>query len=156
MPTDRRAPPPEPLRQTAAPPGGAPATGPGYRDDVRAVLAEMLEGRADTRPGLMFGFPAFYASGKLVACVYGTGVGLRVDPDEARRLGAHTRSFEPYGRRMRAWVFLEPQSPGDVREAAGLLEAAIARARRESRTGAPTASRRRRGRSGTAGPRRSP
>jgi len=31
------------------------------------VLADMLDGRADTRPGLMFGFPAFYAAGKLVA-----------------------------------------------------------------------------------------
>ena len=26
------------------------------------MLADMLDGRADTRPGLMFGFPAFYAA----------------------------------------------------------------------------------------------
>jgi hypothetical protein len=53
------------------------------------VLADMLDGRPDTRPGLMFGFPAFYAAGKLVACVYDTGLGLRRVP----RLDRHRRGL---------------------------------------------------------------
>ncbi len=109
---------------------GAPERG--YRDDLREVLADMLDGRPDTRPGLIFGFPAFYAGGKLAACLYGTGVGLRVPPAEASDLrGAPTPAFEPYGKVMRAWSFLEPATPGELRGEAAVLEAAIERAKRE-------------------------
>ena len=120
-------------------PGGSTAStvrkgsDPGYRDELRAVLADMLDGRPDTRPGLMFGFPAFYAAGKLVACVYGSGIGLRVPPEQATRVrGAPTRVFEPYGRVMRTWSFLEPAAPDDLRSEAAVLEAAIDRAKREA------------------------
>ena len=61
------------------------------------MLADMLAGRPDTRPGLMFGFPASYAAGKLVACVYGTGLGLRLPPEEAAEnilTGIETRPKE--------------------------------------------------------------
>jgi len=95
------------------------------------VLADMLDGRADTRPGLMFGFPAFYAAGKLVACVYGTGIAVRVSPEQASELrGQPSRAFEPYGRPMRAWTFLEPAAAEELRAEAAVLEAAIERAKR--------------------------
>ena len=115
-------------------PRGAAQKGsdPGYREDLRAVLSDMLDGRPDTRPGLMFGFPAFYAAGKLVACVYGSGIGLRVPPEEASRVrGSPTRAFEPYGRLMRAWTFLEPAAADELRGEAAVLEAAIERAKQE-------------------------
>ena len=96
------------------------------------MLADMLERRPELRQGLMFGFPAFYAAARLVACVYGSGVGLRLPPEEASELRGHpSRAFEPYGRRMRAWTFLEPAAPEELRREAAALEAAIARARRD-------------------------
>lgn len=105
---------------------------PGYREDLVAVLTDMLDGRPDTRPGLMFGFPAFYAAGKLVACVYGAGIGLRVAPDRASELrGAPTPAFQPYGRLMRSWTFLEPAAGDDLRAEVAVIEAAIDRAKRE-------------------------
>ena len=112
--------------------GARMGSDPGHREDLRAVLAEMFAGRTDTRPGLMFGFPAFYAAGKLVACVYGPGIGLRVTPEEASRIrGAPTATFEPYGKLMRSWTFLEPATADDLRREAAVLEAAIERAKRE-------------------------
>ena len=103
-----------------------------YREELRTVLAEMLGGRPDTRPGLMFGFPAFYAGDKLAACVYGTGIGLRVSPEEAARVrGEPTPAFEPYGKAMRTWSFLEPAVADDLRAEGPVLEAAVARAKRE-------------------------
>jgi len=91
----------------------------------------MLHGRAD--PGKMFGYPAFYAAGKLVACVYGSGVGVRLAPDEASRLrGAPARTFEPYGKRMREWTFIEPPEADDLRADAAVLAAAVRRAERDA------------------------
>ena len=105
---------------------------PRYREDLRAVLADMLEERPEVRPGLMFGFPAFYAAGKLVACVYGNGVALRLPPEVASELrGQPSRAFEPYGRRTRAWTFLEPAAPEELRRETAALQAAIDRARRD-------------------------
>jgi hypothetical protein len=104
---------------------------PAFGEELRVVLADMLDGRADTRPGLMFGFPAFYAAGKLVACVYGTGIAVRVSPEQASELrGEPSRAFEPYGRPMRAWTFLEPAAAEELRAEAAVLEAAIERAKR--------------------------
>lgn len=65
-----------------------------------------------------------------MACVYRSGVGLRVAPEEAGRLrGRPTRAFEPYGRRMRSWTFLEPPAADDLRGDAEVLEAALERAK---------------------------
>lgn len=103
----------------------------GYREDLQTVLAEMLAGRPDTRPGLMFGFPAFYVAGKLAACVYGTGIGLRVTPERASELrDAPARAFAPYGRLMRSWVFLEPAAGDDLRGEGAVIDAAIDQAKR--------------------------
>jgi hypothetical protein len=93
----------------------------------------MLDGRPDTRPGLMFGFPAVYAAGKLVACVYGTGIGLRVPPEQASELrGKPTRAFEPYGRLMSSWTFLEPAGAEELWGERPIMEAAIDRAKRDA------------------------
>lgn len=109
-----------------------PGSDPGFREELRVVLAELLDGRPDVRPGLMFGFPAFYAAGKLVACVYGTGIGLRVPPEHATELrGEPSRAFEPYGRTMRAWTFIEPAVAEELHGEQAVLEAAIDCARRE-------------------------
>jgi hypothetical protein len=105
---------------------------PGFRPELRVVLADVLDGRADTQPGLMFGFPAFYAAGKLVACVYGTGIAVRLSPEQASELrGEPSRAFEPYGRPMRAWTFLEPATAEELWRDAAVLEAAIERAKRD-------------------------
>lgn len=96
------------------------------------MLVEMFDGRPDLRSGLMFGFPAFYAAGKLVVCVYGTGIGVRVPPEHATELrGKPSCTFEPYGRRMRAWTFLAPTVAEELRDEQAVLETAIERAKRD-------------------------
>jgi hypothetical protein len=80
----------------------------------------------------MFGFPALLAAGKLVACVYDTGLGLRLPPEQTTELrGRSSRTFEPYGRTMRAWTFLEPVAPEKLRVETAVLDAAIDRAEQE-------------------------
>ena len=86
----------------------------GYREELRDVLADMLGDRSDTRAGDVR-LSGVLRAGKLVACVYVSGVGIRVPAEDASRIrGAPTGSFEPYGRPMRAWSFLEPTVAGDL------------------------------------------
>lgn len=92
------------------------------------VLSEVLAGCAGIRAGHMFGFPAYYAGRRLFACVYGSGVGIKLPAARAAGLldGGGGVPFRPYGRPpMRHWVELRRSRPEDYRkDRALLLEAA--------------------------------
>ena len=88
-------------------PRGVPL--PGYRADVLAVIGELLDGHPAVTPGTMFGLPGFYTGGKLFACLYGDGLGVKLPPERvAALLGTPgCDSFAPTGRApMRAWVLI--------------------------------------------------
>ena len=101
-----------------------------WHDEVAEALGEVAEELANTRVGKMFGYPALYAGGRLCACAYGEGVALKL-PGEVLAALIEEESFEPfepYGKRMREWVFLRA-SDGDavharsdlIRQAAGFV-----------------------------------
>ncbi len=82
---------------------------PGYRAEVVEVLTRLLAKRPEVRPGKMFGFPAFYTRGKLFACVYGDGVGLKVPEVMVRKLDGNPgiTPFQPYGMaKMKEWIHI--------------------------------------------------
>lgn len=73
----------------------------------KAVLDALLQQLPGVTIGKMFGYPAFYVHGKLFACVYGDGVGVKVPEGVARSLlaNAHVVPFQPMGKpKMREWV----------------------------------------------------
>ncbi len=87
---------------------GRPAS-PGYRADVLEVLARLLAERPEVTQGKMFGFPAFYTAGKLFACVYGEGVGLKLPEAVIRTLDDKpgVTPFRPYGKpKMKEWILI--------------------------------------------------
>ena len=101
---------------------------PGYRTDVVEVLSRLLLSRPDVVPGKMFGFPAFYTAGKLFACVYGEGVGLKLPQDRVRQLEGKPgiTPFQPYGKsRMREWIHIRRDPASTLAKDASLLEASI-------------------------------
>lgn len=59
---------------------------PGDRAALLAVLRTILKGQAHGREAKMLGFPAFSASGKRFACVYGKGIGLKLPAGRVREL----------------------------------------------------------------------
>ena len=76
----------------------------------------------------MFGFPAFYTAGKLFACVYGDGVGLKLPQDTVRQLEGKpgVTPFQPYGKsKMREWIHLRHDRPSHFSRDANLFEASI-------------------------------
>jgi hypothetical protein len=102
---------------------------PGYRSDVVEILSRLLLSRPDIVPGKMFGFPAFYTAGKMFACVYGDGVGLKLPQDTARQLKGKPgiTPFQPYGKRkLREWIHLRRTRASGFSKDARLFEESIA------------------------------
>lgn len=68
--------------------------------------------------GKMFGYPAYYAHGKLFACVYHDGVGVKVPEEAANKLleADHIVPFQPMGKpKMREWIQINHESSADYR-----------------------------------------
>jgi hypothetical protein len=69
--------------------------------------------------GKMFGYAAYYVKGKLFACIYGDGVGVKVPEDVAIKLLSekHVVSFKPLGKpKMREWIQINRATPADYRK----------------------------------------
>ncbi len=88
---------------------------PSYYVDILIVLNRLLGKRVDVTQGNMFGFPAFYTGGKLFACVYGDGVGLKLPEQVIQGLQGKPgiTPFRPYGRpKMKEWIHIRPDGAG--------------------------------------------
>ncbi len=106
--------------------GGAGVSKPTWNPGLRAVLNELLLDLPGVVEGKMFGFPAYYVHGKLFACLYGEGVGLKVPGEIANRLltERHVVPFQPLGRPpMREWVQINRPQAEDYRQDAALFRA---------------------------------
>lgn len=121
---------------------GRPAS-PGYQADVLEVLARLLAKRPEVTQGKMFGFPAFYTAGKLFACVYGEGVGLKLPEEVILSLDdkPHITPFRPYGKpKMKEWIQIRHDRAEAYAEDTRLFLASIAfvsqTARRPSKSSA--------------------
>ena len=96
-----------------------------WNEEVAAALVEAAEELPDTTTGKMFGHPALYARGKLFACAFGNGVGLKLPADVVAALDEEEgfEPFRPYGKaRMREWVLLSATDREAVRARSSLLE----------------------------------
>jgi hypothetical protein len=77
------------------------------RDLFDAVWIHVKELATAVHEGTVFGYPAVFIGHRVVLCVYGSGIGIRLPPDYARRLveSGSAFYFQPYGRSvMREWV----------------------------------------------------
>ncbi len=78
--------------------------------------------------GKMFGYPAYYVNGKLFACIYGEGVGVKVPEEVANKLLSkkHIVSFQPLGKsKMREWVQINRARPADYRKDIDILRTSV-------------------------------
>ena len=87
-----------------------------YNPEIKIVLDQILLGVPGVTPGKMFGYPAYYIRDKLFACIYESGVGIKVPQQDAEDLTGRPgfTYFQPLGRaKMKSWVFLHRSDPGD-------------------------------------------
>lgn len=94
----------------------------------KVILDTLLLDLPGVMEGSMFGYPAYYANGKLFACIYGGGVGLKVPEEVANRLVAEKRvvPFQPLGRpKMREWIQIDRAISKDYVEVTSLFRTAV-------------------------------
>ena len=100
-----------------------------FNPQHKAVLDDLLHGYPNLRPGKMFGFPAYYAGGKLCICLYEQGIGIKLPEQSAARLLKTDRNvipFQPMGRRkMREWVQINLSHSEDYRQYRSVFEESI-------------------------------
>jgi len=143
--------PPAPARADSGPGGGlTPSAGRKYRPEITAAVRDLVADVPGLTEGKMFGLPAFFVAGKLFACVYGEGVGLKLPAERvATLLGTPgVDQFRPYGKpSMRQWIHVTRTAPEQY---AGDLELLLESARfvaesatRETRNPRPIPRRRR-------------
>lgn len=100
-----------------------------FSPEHKAVLDELLLGYPGVRPGLMFGFPAYYAGAKLCITLYDQGVGLKLPAQSAAALleaNPNVIPFQPMGKsRMREWVQINLSRSEDYRQYMPVFEESI-------------------------------
>ena len=85
-----------------------------YRDDHKVILDSLLLKMKGVVPGKMFGYPAYYVDGRLFACLYENGVGVKVPAADADRLVGRKGivRFQPLGRAMmKEWIQINREEP---------------------------------------------
>lgn len=98
-----------------------------YRDDVLEAVTALLAGRQDAVPRKMFGHPGFAVGGKMFACLYDDGIGVKLPEEHARAAVERpdVEPFRPYGKQMREWVLIAHEDPAAYAGDLDLFEAAI-------------------------------
>ena len=103
--------------------------GPGAR--WRPDLLDGMTAWFADRPGVtsqpMFGVPAFFVEGRVFACVWGDGVGVRLSTETGQSVVGlrGLKSFTPFGRSpIRGWLQRDCTSDPDFAATQALCDAA--------------------------------
>jgi len=89
-----------------------------FNPDHKAVLDDLMQQLPGVTSGKMFGYPAYYVHGKLFACVYGDGIGVKVPEEIANILLAnvHVVPFQPMCKpKMRESVQINREASKDYK-----------------------------------------
>lgn len=99
-----------------------------FNSDHKEVLDSLLLSISIVDPGKMFGYPAYYVGGKLFACVFEDGIGVKVSEELANELLKREDivHFQPLGRKkMREWIQINKQNSKDYLKEKEIFDASI-------------------------------
>jgi TfoX/Sxy family transcriptional regulator of competence genes len=98
------------------------------------TLEEAFAGATDALPGVerrkMFGFPAIFANGNMVAGLHHAGMVMRLGETDLRQMTEHEGAapFVAMGRTMRGWIIVPPALVADMPRLRQWLDKALAHA----------------------------
>jgi TfoX/Sxy family transcriptional regulator of competence genes len=94
----------------------------------KTVLDEFFKEIPEVKSGKMFGYPGYYVGGKLFACIYEDGLGLKVPESMAEELRNrdYIDYFQPLGRnKMREWIQINRKKSEDYLKDEEILMASL-------------------------------
>jgi hypothetical protein len=94
----------------------------------KAVIDSLLLNMPSVVEGKMFGYPAYYVNGKLFACIYGKGVGVKVPWEVANKLLSekHVVPFQPLSKpKMRKWIQINRARPADYQNDINIFRTSV-------------------------------
>lgn len=101
---------------------------PNVEPSHKVILDSLLLNMPDVVEGKMFGYPAYYVNGKLFACIYDEGVGVKVFEEVANKfLSEHyVVPFQPLGRpKMKEWIQINRVRSEDYRKDINIFRASV-------------------------------
>lgn len=96
-----------------------------WQPEIAQALIQIAEHLPPAAVGKMFGHPALYVAGKLSACAYGDGVGIKLPADTVGELLGTPgfSAFTPYGRApMREWIHIRITTAAEIHAHLKLFE----------------------------------
>ena len=101
-----------------------------FRDDVKAILDEMLGDVPGITIGKAFGFPAYKTGKKVFAFIGDKGVAIKLPAARVKALIAEDEAMQPFepveGKIWREWVSIDRAKADDYQNDRVLFDEAIA------------------------------
>lgn len=94
----------------------------------KTILDSLLLNIPTVVGGKMFGYPAYYVNGKLFACIYDEGVGVKVPEEVATKLLSepHVVPFQPLGKsKMKEWIQINRVDSEDYRKDISIFKISV-------------------------------
>ena len=101
---------------------------PSVESPPKVILDSLLLNMPSVAEGKMFGYAAYYVNGKLFACIYGEGVGVKVPEAVASKLLSkkHIVPFQPLGKpKMREWIQINRAKSADYRKDINVFRSSV-------------------------------
>jgi hypothetical protein len=99
-----------------------------FSPEIKQIVDSILLKMPSVVPGKMFGYPAYYVHGKLSACIFEKGVGIKVPENLAKKLIGKEGiiPFQPLGRpKMKEWIQINRQNPEEYLKDKDIFEASV-------------------------------
>lgn len=102
-----------------------------FNPNTKSVIDNILLNISGVTEGNMFGYPAYYINGKLLACHYHEGIAVKVPQELGSSLLGSTdnevEAFRPMGKKMgENWILLNRMDSRNYHNNKKLFEAAAA------------------------------
>jgi hypothetical protein len=95
-----------------------------YDEEIKEVIDDILLEMPEVQPGNAFGLPGYYVNGKLFACVYESGITLKLPREKCSDLIENSDGFDtfaPLDRVMKEWVHVTKEDPTDFEKETVLI-----------------------------------
>ena len=99
-----------------------------FDEEIKKIIDSFLLEIPEVEPGNAFSLPGYYVNGKLFACVFESGLTLKLPKEKCDRLVQEVDGFDtfaPLGNIMKQWVHMTKDNPESFADEKDLITESI-------------------------------